>query len=206
VKKLAYFLSIVFQPLLMATYLFTILLFISPSAIGTLYNNKLKLWLLLVVFLTTFVMPVISVFVMKITSGISSFHLSDRNERIIPFFFITIFYGLSAFLMITKLNISTTVNVIFITMTAVVLITTLITIFWKISVHSIGMGGVLGILLALNFRSHDMFLVWPISVWVLLFGVIMSSRLLINAHRPIEVYTGAALGILFCLLPVFIFI
>jgi len=108
--------------------------------------------------------------------------------------------------MITKLNISTTVNVIFITMTAVVLITTLITIFWKISVHSIGMGGVLGILLALNFRSHDMFLVWPISVWVLLFGVIMSSRLLINAHRPIEVYTGAVLGILFCLLPVFIFI
>jgi len=205
-KKLAYFLSIAFQPLLMATYLFTILLFISPSAIGTLFNSKLKLWLLLVVFLTTFVMPLISVFVMKITSGISSYHLSERNERIIPFFLITIFYGLSAFLMITKLNISTTVNIIFITMTVVALITTLITIFWKISVHSVGMGGVLGILLALNFRSQDLVLVWPISVWVLLFGVIMSSRLLINAHRPIEVYTGAALGIFFCLFPVFIFI
>ncbi len=206
IRKIALLFSIVFQPLFMATYLFIILLFVTPSAIGLLFQYRIKLWLLLVVFLTTFVLPVISIYVMKLTSTISSIHLSDKDERIFPIFLIAIFYGMSAWLMVTKFNINAGINIIFIALALLALLTAFITVFWKISVHSIGLGGVLGILVALNFRSPHPYFVWLVTGWVVLMGATMSARLLLNVHRPEEVYAGAALGVVFCFLPIYIFI
>ncbi len=205
-RKIALLFSIVFQPLFMATYLFIILLFVTPSAIGSLFNYRIKNWLLLVVFLITFILPVISIYVMKLTSTISSVNLSSKDERIFPFFLIAIFYAMSAYLMVTKFNISAGINIIFITLAFLALFTAFITIFWKISVHSIGLGGVLGILIALNFRSPDPYFIWLVTGWAVLMGATMSSRLLLNVHRPVEVYTGAVLGIVFCFLPIYIFV
>ena len=202
IRKIALLFSIVFQPLFMATYLFIILLYVTPSAIGSLFHYRI----MLVVFLTTFVLPVISIYVMKLTSTISSMHLTDKDERIFPFFLIAIFYAISAYLMVTKFNISAGINIVFITLAFLALFTAFITIFWKISVHSIGLGGVLGILMALNFRSPAPYFTWLITGWVVLMGATMSSRLLLNVHRPVEVYTGATFGIVFCFLPIYVFV
>jgi membrane-associated phospholipid phosphatase len=77
---------------------------------------------------------------------------------------------------------------------ALVLISAVATLFLKVSVHSLGMCGMIGILLPLNKISEDGALFYPTIVAVLLAGIVMSSRLQLNAHTPTEVGVGGALG------------
>lgn len=178
----------------MATYLACILLWLAPAAIGSFFNDKIKIWLLLVVFLTTFIIPAIGLIIMKLTSTIESFQLPSREERVVPFFFIAVFYCIAAYLMVSRLNISGTVNVIFISTASLVLVVSFITIFWKISIHSIGMSSVLGFLLALNDKMPYSISVWLVIAWVFFTGFTLSSRMYLNVHRPSEVYAGTLLG------------
>jgi len=190
----------------MATYLGGILLWLAPAAIGSFFNDRIKLWLILVIFLTTFIIPLIGLVILKLTSSISSFQLPEKEERVVPFFFIAIFYGIAAYLMVSRLNISGAVNVIFISMASLVLVACFITIFLKISIHSTGMFGVLGFLLALNWEVPDSIPVWVVIIWVLFTGYTISSRLYLNVHRPAEIYVGAVLGFVFSFISIIIFV
>lgn len=143
---------------------------------------------------------------MKLTSSISSIDLPDRQQRIVPFFLIAAFYVIAAYLMVARLNISGTTNVIFLATAFMVLTAASITIFWKISIHSMGMSGVLGFLLALNFEIPESVPVWIVTLWILLTGFTMSSRLFLNVHRPGEVYVGSIFGFLICYLSILIFV
>ena len=91
-------------------------------------------------------------------------------------------------------------------MAMLVLISTIITVFWKISIHSMGMCGVLGFLLALNLKSPESLPVWSVLIWMLCTGMTMSSRLYLNVHKPVEIYWGAILGFLFCFFAIYVFI
>jgi len=190
----------------MASYLSAILLWLAPASIGSFFNDMIKLWVWLVIALTTFVIPLIGIVVMRLTSNIKDIQLPDREERVIPFFFIAIFYCLAAYLIISRLNISTTINIVLLTTALLVLCTAFITIFFKISVHSIGMAGVLGFLFALNIKVPDSIPVWIVIFWVLFTGFTMTSRLYLNIHRPAEIYIGGLLGIIFCFLSIYIFV
>jgi membrane-associated phospholipid phosphatase len=84
---------------------------------------------------------------------------------------------------------------IFIAASLLVAALTIITIFFKISVHAAGAGCMIGFLLSimLIFPEHN--LMWALVVIVLVGGLIMSARLYLNAHTPVEVYSGFALGL-----------
>lgn len=91
----------------------------------------------IVMFLHLSLLPLLyGAFVYK-TRRISNADITQRKERIIPFFVITFIYG--GFLLISTLfnapEIFTTVSVYFFTLA---LLLSVITIFWKISVHSAG--------------------------------------------------------------------
>jgi hypothetical protein len=68
----------------------------------------------------------------------------------------------------------------------------------KVSLHALGLGGVLAALVQTQrlFTIFDFF--WPFWGFLLLTGLVMSSRLYLNAHRPAEVYLGFGLGIFAC--------
>jgi membrane-associated phospholipid phosphatase len=190
----------------MASFLSGILLWLAPASIGSFFSGNVRLWLWLVVVLSTFVIPVIGLIIMKLTSSISDFQLPDREQRVVPFFFIAVFYGIAAYLIVSRLNISGTVNVIFLATTFLVLMSAFITIFWKISIHSMGMAGVVGFLLALNLKMPDSIPVWVVILWVLCTGITMTSRLYLNAHHPKEVYVGAIFGFVSSYLAIYIFV
>jgi membrane-associated phospholipid phosphatase len=79
---------------------------------------------------------------------------------------------------------------------ALVLVSTVLTFFYKVSVHSVGIWGLIGILLPLNTISDTGALFYPTIAAILLAGVIMSSRLQLNVHRLSEVLSGSLIG--FC--------
>ncbi len=78
--------------------------------------------------------------------------------------------------------------------TTMVIVSFAITFFFKISVHSLAACGAIGILLPLNNATEEALLVVPTVFVILAAGTVMSSRLLLEAHTPKEVYYGGVVG------------
>jgi hypothetical protein len=193
-RFLANLISYILHPLLMPTLLLLILLFFLPQSLQPV-SGKIALLIILLVFITTFIIPALSILGLRSTTTITSVKLRNRTERVLPFSFITIFYGITTYLFHSKIEINDTILSIFIGASVLVALLTIITIFFKISVHSAGAGCMLGFLLSimLIFPEHN--LMWALIIIVLITGLILSARLYLNAHTPIEVYSGFALGL-----------
>ena len=89
-------------------------------------------------------------------------------------------------------------DVILIVMTSItiaVLIIALISNFWKISAHAVGISGMIGILGVINNKITDAGLFFPIVLLILLAGFLMSARLYLNSHTPMQIAGGIALGL-----------
>jgi membrane-associated phospholipid phosphatase len=84
---------------------------------------------------------------------------------------------------------------IFIGASILVAILTIVTVFFKISVHGSGAGSMIGFLLAIMLLYPEHNLMWALIGIVLIAGSVMTSRLYLNAHTPVEVYSGFALGL-----------
>jgi len=148
----------------------------------------------------------LSIFIMRLTSGISSLHLVKRKDRIAPFVFIAAYYVFAAYFLITKISLGPLFDTLIITIALMVGSVAIITLFWKISVHSIGVAGILGFIIGMNYNSPDSLFYWPILGWVLTLGFTMSARLYLNAHKPLEVWVGALYGLVICFFAVTLFV
>ena len=193
-KRLANLISYVFHPLLMATGLVAILYFFAPSVIQPISPESI-VPILLMVFILTYIIPLISIGMLKITSSISSLKLSNRKERLMPFFFVTIYYGLTAYLFANKVVLGRTLIIVFFAITAIIFVVAVVTIFYKISAHSAGAWGVVGFMIGLYFKYPDSYLYYPIIGAIVLAGIINSSRLLLNEHSLTEIFWGSLLGV-----------
>jgi membrane-associated phospholipid phosphatase len=190
-NKLARAISIVFQPLLIPTYGF-IILFSLNTFFSLLINPAAKWMILGVVFLTTFLFPAVMIYFMMKLGMISSLNLRDRQERVLPFLITGIFYYL-VYYMLKQLQISPIYNYFMIGTTLVVVVAMIINFFWKISIHMISLGGILGLFLGLTFVM--MIDLTPLLILIIFIsGLVGYSRLQLRAHTPAQVYTGFLTG------------
>ena len=74
------------------------------------------------------------------------------------------------------------------------LVLTVITFFWKISAHSVAIGGVLGLFFGLSIGVGNAALLYQILGTVILSGGVMTSRLYLDAHQPAQIGAGFILG------------
>jgi hypothetical protein len=74
-------------------------------------------------------------------------------------------------------------------------------IYFKVSIHAIGMGGWLGIFLIM-FYNGTMLMSWPLALVLILTGMVCTSRLILNEHRPFDIYAGLFIGLICQLLAV----
>jgi membrane-associated phospholipid phosphatase len=196
--------SAVFHPLLIPTYLFGVFIQFHP-VILTPYNPNAYLWLWAVVAITTFVIPVISMSFLRLTNNIPDFKLHNRKDRLLPFTFITFFYGVTSYMFLFKMNMSMQVGVMMIFTTLLIALLTVITFTYKISIHSAGIWGAVGILMAHTMTSVDHELIYPLVIAVVIAGLVNTARLHLNAHSPNQVLYGSVLGFLVCFLGVILF-
>jgi membrane-associated phospholipid phosphatase len=216
-------LSVLLHPLLMPTLLYAILLYLSPAVIGTSGGNtQWRLTLLGVIFLVTFVIPVISVLFLTRTRALAradlnklespadtytqeegtengslqNLEMEDKKDRFVPFLSTTVFYTVVTYMFFKQLQASYAMVVVLGSITFSIALITLITLFWKISAHSVGICGVIGFLFAFYLKFAEQQLFYPILIIILLAGLLMSARLALNTHTPAQVFVGALLG--FC--------
>ncbi|MDN5215501.1 hypothetical protein QQ020_25710 [Fulvivirgaceae bacterium BMA12] len=127
-------------------------------------------------------------------SAPKSIWMKTKEERVIPFIFITVYYGLCAYLFIAQWKFNDIFGVILVSITTTIFLVTLITTKWKISAHSAGIAGAFGFIMGVNLKYPDNQLLYPILALVVLAGLVMTSRLQLNDHDSKEVYAGALLG------------
>jgi membrane-associated phospholipid phosphatase len=66
---------------------------------------------------------------------------------------------------------------------------------WKVSIHMLGMGGIVGTIIGLILR-YQIDAIQLVMTLVLLSGIVGYSRLRLDAHTPLQVYVGFILGTL----------
>jgi membrane-associated phospholipid phosphatase len=192
VKVVAKLISILFHPLLLTTYLVIVLTVFFPSML--MIRNENQRIIVSLIFVFTFVLPALNIAMLRSFGTISSLMLESRQERIVPFVFISLLYILVTFLFHYKLPFSSNFNKLMIIITAMIVVSLIITFFYKISIHSLAMCGGIGILLPLNKVSEQVNLLWPTAITIVVAGLVMSARLFLGAHTPREVMYGSVVG------------
>jgi hypothetical protein len=204
VKGLAHFFSYVFHPLFVPFYAICFLVFLHPSYFSgfTLYE---KYKLLFTTILNTVFFPAFAVLLMKGLGFIKSVFLRTQQDRIGPYLSSMIFYFWTAWVffktdMQLALILPSFMTGVFLTTVAGLLSN----IYFKISMHAMGMGGLLGLFLIIMLYN-TMLMTWPLCIAILITGLVCTSRLIVSSHTPKEIYRGLFMG-LFCQLAAAIFI
>ncbi len=203
--RFAYFLSLVFHPLLMPTYLFLFVMFMTPSLLEPIMEESLP-EVLVIIIIVTFLIPALSIGALRLSNFISDIHLADKNQRTIPFLFVCCFYGVTAYMFYEKLSINNLLPMMFASMAVLLLILTIINFFWKISTHGAGIGGFIGFLSAIQRTQPVAHAAEWLALVTFIAGLVFFARLKLNAHTPAQVYAGFAAGMMVSYVSVYYFL
>ncbi|HAO45347.1 MAG TPA: hypothetical protein PLZ45_02160 [Ferruginibacter sp.] len=193
-KIAAQLFSVVFHPLFIPTYVIAFLLRFHPSYFSG-FSDGSKLMLLLTTILNTAFFPAFSVLIMKGLGFISSILLPTRQDRIGPYLAAMIFYFWAArvfFKFVPQLSpeLPSFMTGVFIT----TIFALLANIFFKISMHAIGCGGLIGIFIVVM-NSNTMLMTWPLALAILVTGMVCTARFVVSNHTQKEIYSGLLVGL-----------
>ena len=193
IRFFAHLFSYVFHTLFVPLYVTWFLAFVHPTYFSG-FNLINKQRLLLQVGVTAVAFPAITVLLLKGLHFIDSIFLRTQKDRIIPYiasmtFFFWAQYVLREQPFIPRILVAFMFGV-FISSAAALIAN----IYYKISMHAIGMGGWVGLFL-LIMQQDTMLMTWPLSLAFLLAGLVCTSRMIVSDHRPKEIYAGLVVGL-----------
>ena len=188
--KLARIISVILHPFLMPVY-GLLIIFMAP----TLYNYlpiTVKQLVILIVLINNVMLPLSLMPFLVHNNLIRSWFMNERTDRIIPLIISTILYFVTTYI-IFRFTLPNFLKLFFIATAFLSLTATLINFWWKISLHSIGAGAILALVLVLSFKMQTP-LLWYLIPSILGGGLILSARLKLNLHNPGQVWAGFLTG------------
>lgn len=187
---IAKIIAIIFHPLLMPVYGIAII-FSAPTLFGYLPFN-LKRLMLLIILVNNVLLPISLLPFFLQRKIISSWTIKERKERNIPMIITTLLYGTTLF-MIFRLPIPMFLKSFIFAVFIISLVVTVINFWWKISLHSVGAGAIIALVLILSLK-----MLTPLEGYLILSviigGLVLSSRLKLNLHSPQQVWIGLFTG------------
>jgi hypothetical protein len=189
-------LSVIFHPLFIPTYFFLLLSWAVPASLEPI-SAEMQGKFLLFIFLVTCLLPILNVSIFKTFGTITSFSMPERKERLLPFAFIAVIYIAVTYLfhVHARMNLHDNFLKFMVIIDMLVVVATIATFFFKVSVHSVTIWGLIGILVPLNKITEVNTIFYPTLGVIALAGFIMAARLESGAHNPREVMLGAVLGL-----------
>ena len=162
-----------------------------------LYQNILpqhQMYVYLIVFFFTILIPLSLFPLLSVWKLINSIHLDERRDRFIPLVISTLCFYVTHFF-ILKMGGPRLLSLFTFATSLTSLIVLVVTLFWKISIHMTGIGGVTGLILALS-------LAYPVNLFsililaIVLSGFLASVRLYLQVHNLLQIVTGYFTGFL----------
>ncbi len=193
-KSIYKIISFLSHPLLLPTYA-VLLIFNLPTYIS-LYPTAIKNIIYFIVFLTTFVLPALSVVLMVNLRIINKLTLEDRKERFFPML-ITGSFLIVAYVLINSIphiSIPRSVGLFLLIASISVFLSLIINFKLKISVHMVGVGALLSYFIVFTYIMNISGFFTVIGL-ILFASVIGFVRLSLNAHTPLQVHVGFFVGL-----------
>ena len=189
-QKISKYISTLLHPILLPTLATLIFFLISPR----IYPIKQIYVILTIVFLGSYIVPLLLLFLFKNLKIISHFEIPDLKERKIPVFsFIilslllgNILYSLPQFKLLSLLFFGSFI--------ASIIVYFLLYLNFKTSLHLTGFSGFTTYIIILSL-FYKLNLIYLIATLFLLLGVLATARLVLKAHKPSEVLVGFIIGV-----------
>ena len=182
--------SYVLHPLLFAFMGSFIYLYLTPKHVV----KEQEYIILFVVFVSTYIIPIILLALLKKVKLIDDYHLRSINERKFP----VLFFIMLSFLIGRALIAIHIVDLLAFSFFGVAFALSFTYLLFnlkiKTSLHTLGIGGIIGFVMVMSYEYQLNFNAFLAGLFVVA-GLIGISRLALNAHRPKEVYIGFVLGI-----------
>ncbi len=153
--------------------------------------------MLLGILIATFLVPALFIYILYQVegSGVGSLALEEQRERTLPYVVTTVVYAAFTYFFSWRLSELSTIYLILGSITVAVALVTIINLFWKISAHSVGISGMAGSLIGIHYKYAESQLFYPILLSIVIAGMLMTARLSLNAHTPLQVMAGCLLGL-----------
>ena len=199
-RKTATAVSSVFSPLLIPTYGLAILMTVLISRFRIPIATTVII--LSVTFILTGLLPFAIIRGMIAMKRAKDMDLTDRRERTVPFIATFLLYVV-AILYLYRVNLPLWMLAFMIGGAIALAVASVVNRWWKISAHSTAMGGLTAVasVCSVMIPSGGLLL---ICLTLSASGLVGTSRLLLGAHTPAQVYAGWSCGFLFVLLSMFL--
>jgi len=118
--------------------------------------------------------------------------METKEERIIPYTSAALYY-FALFYLFYNAGFPNIFQILILGAALSILLIIFVSLKWKISAHTTGIGGLAGAALGITYRFQlDMHLV--LMLIILFSGIVGYARLKLNVHSPAQVYSGFILG------------
>jgi len=190
-KRFAQVISVVFHPLLVPSYVFLVLIHTYSQYSVMLPHNYTNL-ILLLVFLTSFILPLVIILIMLKMKVIESLEMKTKQERALPLLLTAGFYYLT-YHFLKQTPYFALFNFFMLGSALLAIISLLVNYFKKISLHMVSMGGMFGAFIGFSLAIGHNYTTLIILI-ALMAGLTGFARLKLNTHTETEVYSGFVLG------------
>lgn len=191
-KKLIPFartLSMLFTPLYLPT--------VSMIALFTFsYLNMLhttfKLQIIVATYLFTILMPTVLIHAYRKYHGWSPFHLRHRERRMVPYI-LSIASYFTFYSLMRYQHLPHFMSAIIVAALMVQIVCAIVNLWFKVSVHTAGTGGMAGGLIAysLLFSFNP---IWWLSLILIVSGLVGTARMILRVNTLLQVNVGFLLG------------
>ena len=181
--RLSRAISYALHPLIVPTIAALLLLF-GPTVMSNL-PAEARWFIAAVVLLNTLILPAFSLAVLKLFGGLSDLRLQSQRQRMLPMGIVAVCYML-CILSFRQMTVAFLVDRFLIAALCCVVIAFVVNLYWKISLHMTAAGGLLGMMIVMNYTG---------LVLTVLTGALGSARLQLGSHSLAQVGAGAAAGV-----------
>ncbi len=180
-KYFSIFISIIFHPLIISAYTFYILVY----QIEDNLSNKNNIFFICLIFSN--IIPIITVLYLKYKKIISDLDASIKEHRILPLS-LGVVYASLGFIFLYNIQANLYVQGLMFSYITNSIIIILITKYWKISIHAIGVTGPFAVLYLFGYKY--------ITLMILITILVCAARIILNAHDFKQVIIGSIFGFL----------
>jgi len=189
--QLAKLISFVFHPIIVPIASALLYFIIIPNHMP----REISYRILGLVFITTYILPIILLFFLKKIKLIEDFYLNSINERKFP----VTFFAILSFLIGNLLLKFDIINILAISFFACSLALAIVYILFyfriKTSLHTLALAGLIGFISVISYEYKNNLLLMLMILFLLL-GIVAAARLKLKAHTLSEVILGFFIGFL----------
>jgi len=190
-KFIANLLSVLFFPLFIPIYGAFLLFSLTVFS----YYPHFYIWgAYSTIFVFGTIVPLTCILILYKLKIISNMKLDNSKDRFFPYFCTAVSYYICGAIL-ANLAMPIYIPLLMVSIAIALFINAIISVWWKISAHMTGVGGLLGGIFCVSWKLYINPSFWIIAI-ILVCGLVAAARLHLKAHTPEQVVAGFLNGLL----------